>query len=467
MPDRITRRKLLTDSLRASAGALLARLGHDAFGSTPQLRQKFDVIVVGAGVAGLAAARRLQSSGASVVILEARNRIGGRVWTDTSMSGVPLDMGAAWIQGSKGNPITSLARSLGARTSTTDFENIALYDSSGRQLSSSETTRIETNYRSLLQRVERLRDTMRAERRADISLRAGFDRVLAGQNLSETERAELTFAIHAEIEDEYAMDASELSLFQWDQDEGFGGSNEIFPGGYGQIARGLARELDIRLATKVTGIEYSNRGVVVKTDQTSFNAERVIVTLPLGVLKRGLITFSPALPEQKIAAIRRLGMGALNKVYLRFPKVFWPKENDLLGIVSEHGQWGEWVNYHRYSGQPILAAFNSGKYARFLDTGLSDREITAAAMQALRAIYGRSIPEPNNVIVTHWALDPFSLGAYSSIPPGSSGNDYDTLAQPVGDRVFFAGEATSRAYPATVHGAFLSGEREAKRISRL
>jgi len=88
-------------------------------------------------------------------------------------------------------------------------------------------------------------------------------------------------------------------------------------------------------------------------------------------------------------------------------------------------------------------------------------------MNALKAIFGRSIPDPTDVVITRWAADPFTLGAYSSIPPRASGKDYDTLAAPVGDRVFFAGEATSRTYPATVHGAFLSGEREARRISKL
>jgi monoamine oxidase len=468
MPDKITRRQLLTTSLRASAGALLVGWPREssARAASHAQPQKFDVIVVGAGVAGLAAARRLKLQGASVLILEARNRIGGRVWTDTSMPGASLDLGASWIQGTNGNPITALARSLNLRTSPTDFENIALYDRAGRHLGGAEVARIETNYRSVLQRVEKLRDAMRGEGREDISLQAGFERVLAGRNLTDRERAELNFAIHAEIEDEYAADATELSLFNWDQDEGFGGSNELFPAGYAQIANRLARGLDIRLAMPVALIEYGDRGVVIKTQHDAFTADRVIVTLPLGVLKRGLITFSPGLPEQKLAAIRRLGMGILNKVYLRFPKLFWPKENDVLGVVSAKGQWGEWINYFRYTGQPILAGFNSGQYGRYLE-GLANHEVTEAAMNALRGIYGRSIPDPTDVVMSRWAADPFTLGAYSSIPPRSSGRDYDTLAAPIGDRVFFAGEATSRTYPATVHGAFLSGEREARRIAKL
>jgi monoamine oxidase len=136
-------------------------------------------------------------------------------------------------------------------------------------------------------------------------------------------------------------------------------------------------------------------------------------------------------------------------------------------VVSERkSEWAEWIDYYSYTGQPVLLGLNSGKHARDLEV-LTDQSVVAAAMQVLRGIYGRSTPDPDGAVVTRWGSDPFSLGAYSSIPPGANGKDYDTLAEPVGDRVFFAGEATSRSYPATVHGAFLSGEREAKRISDL
>jgi monoamine oxidase len=302
---------------------------------------------------------------------------------------------------------------------------------------------------------------------ADISLQAGIDQVLSRRVVNEKERTELNYAIHAVIEEEYATNASDLSLFNWDQDQEFGGQSVIFPRGYGQIADALARGMDIRLNQRVSRIEYSNRGVRIKTDQSTLAAERVVVTLPLGVLKRGTITFLPALPEAKIEAISRLGMGVLNKVFLRFPRVFWPKDRDTFGVVSERkGEWAEWIDYYKYTGQPVLLGLNSGKHARDLEE-LADQTVVAAAMQVLRGIYGRSIPDPDGVVVTRWGSDPFSLGAYSSIPPGANGKDYDTLAEPVGDRVFFAGEATSRSYPATVHGAFLSGEREAKRISDL
>jgi len=466
---KITRRHLLTASLQASAGALIASLTCRADRlplNQDSSKQTFDVIVIGAGVAGLAAARRLRRDRASVVILEGRNRIGGRIWTDTSMSGVALDLGASWIQGTKGNPITSLARDFNLRTSPTNFDNVALY-SAGRRLSDLDAQRIEKSYRNLIQRVERSRAALQTKGRGDISLQAGIDQVLAQQPLSEQERAELRFAIHAEIEDEYAADTADLSLFSWDQDDGFGGENVLFAGGYGQIAAGLARGQDIRLNARVRRVEYGDRGVSVETDQQTFRAERVIVTLPLGVLKRGAITFAPALPEPKRLSIGRLGMGILNKTYLRFPQVFWPTETDVIGVISrDRAEWGEWINFYKHIAQPILLGFNSGQDARLIE-GLSNQSVVLRAMKVLRDAFGSSIPDPVGAVVTRWQSDPFSLGSYSSIPPGATGKDYDTLAAPIGDRVFFAGEATSRAYPATVHGAFLSGEREAKRISSL
>ena len=469
MPNKINRRQLLKASLRASAGALLVGWSRElsATGASQAQPQKLDVIIVGAGIAGLAAARRLKSQGASVLILEARNRIGGRVWTDKSISGVSLDLGASWIQGINGNPIAALARNFNLRTLPTDFDNIALYDSGGRRFSNPEVERIETNYQNLIQRLDRLREAMQNGGEHDISLQAGIDQVLSRRVVNEKESTGLNYAIHAVIEEEYATNASDLSLFNWDQDQEFGGQSVIFPRGYGQIADALARGMDIRLNQRVKRIEYSNPGVRIETDQSTLAAERVIVTLPLGVLKRGTITFSPALPEAKIKAISRLGMGVLNKVFLRFRRVFWPKDRDTFGVVSERkGEWAEWVDYYKYTGQPVLLGLNSGKHARDLE-GLDDQALVAAAMQVIRGVYGRSTPAPDGVVVTRWASDPFSLGAYSSIPPGANGKDYDTLAEPVGDRVFFAGEATSRSYPATVHGAFLSGEREAKRISDL
>jgi monoamine oxidase len=165
-----------------------------------------------------------------------------------------------------------------------------------------------------------------------------------------------------------------------------------------------------------------------------------------------------------MTAINNLGMGLLNKVYLRFPQVFWDEQSDLLDYIAQNrGEWAEWLNIYKYTGKPILLGFNAATYARQIEP-LSDEMMVAAAMKTLRTIHGPSIPEPEAWLITRWASDPLAGGSYSYLPPGASPDDYDDLAEPVADRLFFAGEATSREYAATVHGAYLSGLAAAERI---
>lgn len=158
-------------------------------------------------------------------------------------------------------------------------------------------------------------------------------------------------------------------------------------------------------------------------------------------------------------------MSVLNKCYLRFPNAFWHPRAHLLGYVNAaRGQWSEWLNIYRYTGQPVLVGFNAGNFGEQLET-LSDEAITDSAMKVLRTIYGATIPDPTGVRITRWKSDPFTRGSYSHIPPGASGKDYDALAASVDGRLFFAGEATSRIYPGTVHGAWLAGRKAAREIT--
>jgi len=202
----------------------------------------------------------------------------------------------------------------------------------------------------------------------------------------------------------------------------------------------------------------------VKTDQGNFNANQVVITLPLGVLQKGNVTFSPALPAAKQAAITDLDMGLLDKLYLRFPAIFWPTEPEILNFLGNgNGEWAEWLNIAHYTDKPVLLGFNASRIARQMETR-TDAETVASAMQILRTVYGPQIPDPDSFRLTRWAQDPFALGSYSYLPPGTEPQIMDTLAAPVADRLFFAGEATYSDHPSTVHGAYLSGLREAEAI---
>jgi monoamine oxidase len=428
-------------------------------------------LVIGAGIAGLAAARTLRDAGQRVTLLEARDRIGGRVWTDHSL-GLPLDMGASWIHGIEGNPITDLARQANAALSLTPY-SVILYDTDGSPYTQAELEANERRFAELLAAIAQDGATVQANHAPDQPLGNIMRSRLSGfVGLSGRERRALEHILVAEIEHECAAGVDELSLYEWDEPYEVGGPDAIFPGGYEQILRPLAAGLEIRLGQVVTRIDYHGEGVRVTTPTHQLEAERAIITLPLGVLTRGAVEFSPALPERKQAAIQRLGMGVLDKLYLKFDRVFWPTEPDLIRYISSrrrtrsrrtssHGEWAEAFNLYPHVGAPILLWFNASDTARSFEAR-SDAEVVASAMRALRTIYGPAIPEPAAYALTRWAADPFAGGSYSYLAPGASPADREALAEPIRDRLFFAGEAATTYHPSTVHGAYLSGLRAAR-----
>ncbi len=420
------------------------------------------VLVLGAGVAGLAAARELAAEGFAVTLIEARDRVGGRVVTDKRWAGVPVDLGASWIHGVTGNPIAEIAADHGIKLAPiTNYDNKRVYGPDGVVV---DADTLGSEVEALAAAVAGEQDRRRDAGEADISL-ADFVATRTG-GLDEPARRRLDYIVNSEYEHEYAADAEALSLLWFDDGEEKDGGDALIPGGYGQIVDVLAADLHVELSQVVTAVEYGADGVVIRTASgRTFAGEFAVITLPLGVLKRGSVRFTPALPTAKTAAIARLGMGLLDKCYLRFEARFWGEGSELLGHIdaATKGRWAEFVDLTSVLGAPVLLAFNAGAHAETV-AARSDAEVVADVMAVLRSIFGAEVPEPQDVILTRWGEDPFAGGSYSSLAPGATPDDLEVLAAAVAGRLFFAGEATSGEYQGTVHGAYLSGVRAAKEM---
>ena len=296
------------------------------------------IAIVGAGAAGIAAALALTDEGYDVTIFEARNRIGGRVWTDTSL-GLPLDLGASWIHGTDGNPLTGIVKSLNLKTRATD-ENYIIRGGDGRKM----------------------------------------------RDADEPDWLENVISVQHDA----GADTSDINMAAYLLDNDYDGDEVIFPGGYSQLFDNVEDAFDIRFGHVLSKVEIAEDGVELsdqKGQKASFDT--ALITVPLGVLKNGDIAFSPPLPKRKVDAITKLGMGTLDKVYLQYEEVFWDRDTTWI-ITPENGlpegQFNQWLNLYPYIGKPVIVAFNGAQPALDLSK-LSDSEVLKRAQQTLEMAY--------------------------------------------------------------------------------
>ncbi|XVF18973.1 hypothetical protein REPUB_Repub11eG0070500 [Reevesia pubescens] len=442
----------------------------------PEEATEGSVIIVGAGLAGLAAARQLLSFGFKVVVLEGRDRAGGRVYTQQMGKNDKLaavDLGGSVITGIHANPLGVLARQLSIPLHKVR-DNCPLYKPDGAPVNKEVDSRIEMIFNKLLDKVMELRKIMGGFAN-HISLGSVLEKLrqLYAVARSSEERQLLEWHL-ANLEYANAGCLSDLSAAYWDQDDPYemGGDHCFLAGGNWRLIKALCDGIPIIYGKTVDAIRYGNEGVEVVAGDQAFQADMVLCTVPLGVLKRRTIRFEPELPQRKLAAIERLGFGLLNKVAMLFPHVFWGEDLDTFGCLNDtsdnRGEFFLFYSYHTVSGGPVLIALVAGEAAQTFER-TNPTLLLHRVLSKLRGIYGPKgvdVPDPIQTICTRWGNDPLSYGSYSHVRVQSSGGDYDILAETVGNRLFFAGEATTRQYPATMHGAYLSGLREASRILR-
>ncbi|KAK1416611.1 hypothetical protein QVD17_32402 [Tagetes erecta] len=435
------------------------------------------VIVIGAGLSGLAAARQLMSFGYKVTVLEGRKRPGGRVYTkklEGANRVAAADLGGSVLTGTHGNPLGILARQLSYPLHKIR-DKCPLYKMDGRPVDSAVDAKVEVAFNKLLDKASKFRQLM-GEVSQDVSLGAALETFwqVDGEPANPDEMSLFNWHL-ANLEYANAGLLSRLSLAFWDQDDPYdmGGDHCFLPGGNARLVQALAENVTILYEKTVNAIRYGSDGVqVVVGGGQVFEGDVALCTVPLGVLKSGSIKFNPELPQRKLDGIKRLGFGLLNKVAMLFPHLFWGTDLDMFGHLSEdpsrRGEFFLFYSYATVAGGPVLMALVAGEAAHSFES-MPPTDAVTRVLQILRGIYepqGIDVPEPIQTVCTRWGNDPFSLGSYSNVAVGSSGDDYDILAESVGDgRLFFAGEATTRRYPATMHGAFLSGLREAANIA--
>ena len=375
---------------------------------------------------------------------------------------MPLDFGATWIHGTQGNPLTKLAEQIKAQRLITSYDRSLAYNTSGKLLSNAEKARMENLSKQVFRVLKQAQD-----KDTDVSIQQAIQALMRQLDKSSEVYRFINFILSSEIEQEYSGSTENLSAHWYDDDKAFPGDDALFVQGFRVIPEFLAQGLSIELGQVVKEIQWYQSPVQVITQKTRFIADHVVITLPLGVLQAKSVRFTPELPQSKQTAIAKLGMGVLNKCYLRFPNVFWSVDVDWLEYVSaKKGEWTEWVSFKRVANLPILLGFNAADRGREMEAW-SDQQIVTNAMQTLRMIYGVGIPEPIDYQITRWATDPFSLGSYSYNRVGTLPEMRQELAAPLKGLVFFAGEASEQNYFATAHGAYLSGLRVAKEILRV
>ncbi len=400
-----------------------------------------DVLVIGAGMAGLAAAAALQEGGRSVRLLEARERIGGRAWT-VEREGLPFDLGCHWFHSADRNPLVAVARHLGIEVE----ENEILWAQ-------------PWNRRKLGKRADDL--TQAWERLED-----AFDEVLAGKgDRPFAELLEETGTWAPFVAAAYSWSSGTLPETLSSRDLATGldtHCNWRTPAGLGSVVARFGGPLPVTLDCPVRKIAVTAGGVRVESDRGSEEAKAVIVTVPTGVLAAGGIVFDPPLEAAKLQALADLPLGDNEKVFFRV--VGQPFGNPFDFQANLFYDRVETAHYHiQEFARPTVEAYFGGPLARRLASE-GEAALAAFAVEELVQEFGSDLAgKLTPVASTAWCRDPWLGGAYSYARPGASAARA-TLAAPHAGRVHFAGEATSRESFATLHGAYGSGRRAATEI---
>jgi monoamine oxidase len=405
------------------------------------LPSEVDVAIIGAGAAGLGAARALENSGLSAIVLEARDRVGGRAHTIMAAPDITFDLGCGWLHSADKNSFVKIAERL-------NFE-IDRTRPPWREQS------LDAAF-PLKERADFIEALDAFYDRAEEAAKSGRDSAASsylepGNRWNPMIDAISTYVNGCELDrvSILDMDAYEDTEINWRVRRG-----------YGALMTAYATPIPLALNCNVTLIDHSGKRVRVETSQGTLMADKVIVTVPTNLIADQAIRFHPALPD-KVAAARGLPLGLADKVVLALDQPdALPKDGNLRGATMRTAMGG----FHlRPFGQPCIEGFFGGRFAQELEDA-GDGALAAQSIDEIVALLGNDFRRKLKPLSeSRWAHDPFARGSYSHALPGHAGNRA-VLASPVDNRLFFAGEATSPNFFSTAHGARDSGERAAGEI---
>jgi monoamine oxidase len=423
------------------------------------------VVVVGAGMSGLTAARALHLSGVEVVVVEGRDRIGGRTHT-VDVGGAAVDLGGSWIHDGAGSPMLPYVAALDIERMPAAPSSIVL---TGTVLDRRDGDGPDADARGALTAALAGfimgRDQLLALDPMQ-RLSTAADEVLPDSDPAIRQHLALMLAMYEGADpDEIALGAFAHFFFSGHVED-----QDVMPaGGYRGVVDVLAKGLDVRTATAVERIVQHDGGVVVHTLNGPLTATHAIVTAPLGVLKAASITFDPPLPADHRRAIQRVGFGHFEKVALAYDEAWWQDGDGpthMTVVDAGRRAWPVVLDMSVWYGVPVVVGLAVGAHARDLAT-MTVAERVADLHDAIRPAGRADVTAPVAWQTTNWTTDPFLLGCYTNIAPDSDVDqqleDVATLATPHG-RVLFAGEHTDTNGTSTVDSAWRSGLREAARL---
>jgi monoamine oxidase len=438
----MTRRDLLATSVAVAA---LPGLGRGAFAAP--LPREADIVVIGAGAAGIAAARRIQAANRKVIVVEADSRLGGRCWTDSATFDVPFDRGARWLHNPETNPMVKLARSAGLDISAAPLgQKIRIGQRNARAGETEE-------FLASLVRANRAIDEASRGNKPDVACASVLPKELGDW------AATADFVLGANAT---GKDLRDISV--WDKVRAQDRNAAIgCRQGLGALVAKLAEQVPVALSTPANQIVWNNREVAVETPAGKIAARAVIVTVSSNVLTAGNIRFTPELPKRQLDAASKLSLGSYDRIALWLPGNPLGLSNDDV-IIEQSKSTSTALLSANIAGSSLCLVDIGGSFGRDL-SGQGEPAMVAFAQEWLKKLFGSDLViAAKKSSATRWNAAPFVLGAMSVAAPGGEPSR-KILTEPSGN-LFLAGEATHETLWGTVDGAWESGERAAEAALR-